>query len=137
MTKYLPAINEFDEVKYDFLTNKNSKFLFHLFNKFQEDIGKPKFPIRHSVLTDDNYALKKLQDRNWAYFINRIIEFLQGFINLDDETDQTEINILTRTRANFEIVKNFYNELFNSVGINLHDYFRNLGIVEREELTPT
>ena len=26
MTKYLPAINEFDEVKYDFLTNKNSKF---------------------------------------------------------------------------------------------------------------
>ena len=137
MTKYLPAINEFDEVKYDFLTNKNSKFLFHLFNKFQEDIGKPKFPIRHSVLTDDNYALKKLQDRNWAYFINRIIEFSQGFINLDDETDQTEINILTRTRANFEIVKNFYNELFNSVGINLHDYFRNLGIVEREELTPT
>ena len=134
MTKYLPAINEFDKVKHDFLTNKNSKFLFRLFNKFQQDRGRPKFPIRHSVLTDDNYALKKLQDKNWPYFINSIIEFSQGFINLADETDQTEINILTRTRANFEIVKNIYNELFNSVGINLHDYFRNLGIVERQRI---
>ena len=60
MTKYLPAINEFDEVKHDFLTNKNSKFLFHLFNKLQEDRGKPKYPIRHSTLRDDNYALKTL-----------------------------------------------------------------------------
>ena len=134
MTKYLPAINEFDEVKHDFLTNKNSKFLFHLFNKYQQDRGKTKYPIRHSVLTDDHYTLKKLQERNWPYFINRIIEFSQGFINLADETDQTEINILTRTRSNFEIVKNFYKELFNSVGINLHHYFRNLGIVERQRI---
>ena len=53
MTKYLPAINEFDEVKHDFLTNKNSKFLFYLFNKYQQDRGRPKYPIRHSTLTDD------------------------------------------------------------------------------------
>ena len=84
MTKYLPAINEFDEVKHDFRTNKNSKFLFHLFNKYQVDRGKPKYPIRHSTLTDDNYALSTLQDRNWPYFINRIIEYSQGFINLSD-----------------------------------------------------
>ena len=63
MTKYLPAINEFDEVKHDFLTNKNSKFLFHLFNKYQEDRA-PKFPIRHSTLTDDNYALEALPNKN-------------------------------------------------------------------------
>ena len=34
MTKYLPAINDYDEVKYDILANKNSKFLFNLFNKY-------------------------------------------------------------------------------------------------------
>ena len=34
MTKYLPAISNYDEVKYDFLANKNSKFLFNLFNKY-------------------------------------------------------------------------------------------------------
>ena len=137
MTKYLPAINEFDEAKYDFLTNKNSKFLFHFFNKYQQDRGKPKHFIRHSVTTDDNYALKTLQDRNWSYFIKRIIEFCQGFINLsdyDNSIDQTEINILSNTRANFEIVKNLYNKLFNSVGINLHEYFKNLGLIEKQKI---
>ena len=86
-------------------------------------------------MTDDNYALQTLQNRNWPYFISRIIEFSQGFINLNDltSTDSTEINILNNTRANFEIVKNLYNELFNSVGINLHEYFKNLGIVEKQK----
>ena len=136
MTKYLPAINEFDEVKHDFLTNRNSKFLFHLFNKHQEDRGRPKFPIRHSTLTDDNYALSALQDRNWSYFINRIIEFSQGFINLSDlkHSDATEINILNNTRANFEIVKTVYNELFTSVGINLQEFFKNMGVLDKQRI---
>ena len=77
MTKYLPAINEFDEVKHDFGTNKNSKFLFHLFNKYQEDRSRPKYPITHSTLTDDNYALGALQDRNWPFWQNDRI--LPGF----------------------------------------------------------
>ena len=136
MTKYLPAVNEFDEVKHDFLTNKNSKFLFYLFNKYQEDRGRPKFPIRHSTLTDDNYALSALQDRNWPYFINRTIEFLQGFINLSDlqHSDATEINILNNTRANFEIVKTVYNELFTSVGINLHEFFKDMGVLDKQRI---
>ena len=50
------------------------------------------------------------------------------------ETDATEINILNKARANFEIVKNLYNELFTSVGINLHEYFRNLGLIERQRI---
>ena len=87
-------------------------------------------------MTDDNYALQTLQDRNWPYFKSRITEFSQGFINLNDLTtsDSTEINILNNTRANFEIVKDLYNELFNSVGINLHEYFKNLGIVEKQRI---
>ena len=107
-----------------------------MFNKYQEDRGRPKYPIRHSNLTDDNYALQTLQDRNWPYFISRIIEFSQGFINLSDlgRSDSTETNILNKIRANFEIVKDLYNELFKSVGINLHEYFKNLGIVERQRI---
>ena len=87
-------------------------------------------------MTDDNYVLETLQNRNCPYFIRRIIEFSQGFINLSDltESDTTEINILNNTRANFEIVKNLYNELFTSVGINLHEYFKNLGIIERQKI---
>ena len=62
ITKYLPAINEVDEVKYDFTTNKSSKFLFNLFNKYLENRGRQKYQIRHSTTTTDNYALQTLQD---------------------------------------------------------------------------
>ena len=41
---------------------------------------------------------------------------------------------MSNTRANFEIVKNLYNELFNSVGINLHEYFKNLGLIEKQKI---
>ena len=54
---------------------KNSKFLFNLFNKNQEIRGKKKLPVKHTKISDDDYALRTLQDKNWPYFINRIIEF--------------------------------------------------------------
>ena len=136
MTRYLTAINDTDEVKNDFLTNKNSKYLFHLFNKYQENRGRPKYPIRHSNITADDYALKTLQEQNWPYFINRIIEHSQGFLDINEivTTDPNEINILNDTRANFEIVKNLYNELFPMVGVNLHEYFKNLDINKKQKI---
>ena len=136
MTRYLPAINDTDEVKYDFLTNKNSKFLFHLFNKYQENRGRPKYPIKHSNITADDYALKTLQEQNWPYFINHIIEHSQGFLDINEivTTDPNEINILNDTRANFEIVKNLYNELFAMAGVNLHEYFKNLDIDKKQKI---
>ena len=136
MTRYLPAINDYDEVKYDFLANNNSKFLFNLFNKYQEDRGRKKYPVRHTKVSADDYALKTLQDKNWPYFINRIIEFSQGVFELNDiiTADAHEVNILNDTRANFEIVKNLYNELLTSVGINLHEYFMNLDIDKKQKI---
>ena len=136
MTKYLPAINDYDEVKYDFLANKNSKFLFNLFNKYQQDRGRQKHPVRHTKVNTDDYALKTLQDRNWPYFINRIIEFSQGVFDLNDiiTTDPDEVNISNDTRSNFEIVKSLYHELLTSVGINLHEYFMNLDIGKKQKI---
>ena len=65
MTKYLPSINDYDEVKYDFLANKNSKFLFNLFNKNQEINGRKKLAVKHTKVSADDYALRTLQNRNW------------------------------------------------------------------------
>ena len=118
ITKYLPSINEIDDDKFDVLTNKNSKYLFHLFNKYLEDRNRPKQFIRHSVVSDDNYALKELQSRNWPYFINRIIDFSQGHHDVGEigVSDRYEASILYNTRGNFKIVKELYNELFNFMG---------------------
>ena len=136
MTKYLPSINDYDEVKYDFLANKNSKFLFNLFNKNQEINGRKKLAVKHTKVSADDYALRTLQNRNWPYFVNRIIEFSQGVFDINDiiTTDPEEVNILNNTRSNFEITKNLYNELLTTVGINLHEFFVNLGIEEKGKI---
>ena len=106
MTKYLPSINDYDEVKYDFLANKNSKFLFNLFNKNQEINGRKKLAVKHTKISADDYALRKLQDRNWPYFVNRIIEFSQGVFDINDiiTADPEEVNILNNTRSKIYIM---------------------------------
>ena len=136
MTKYLPSINEFDEARHDFDSNQTSKLLFNLFNKYQETRRKPKHAVRHTKLSDDNYVLEALQDRNWPYFIDRIIEYSQGFLNLSDIDSEyiTEINILRNTRDNFEIVKGVYNDLYDSVGVNLHELFKIMGYVNKQNI---
>ena len=136
ITKYLPSINEVDDDKFDVLTNKNSKYLFHLFNKYLEDRNKTKQFIRHSVVSDDNYALKKLQDKNWPYFINRIIEFSQGFADVGELgiSDVHEANKFYSTKGNFKIVSELYNELFNAVGVSLHELLKYMGIEERNRI---
>ena len=107
-----------------------------MFNKYQENRGRQKYPVRHTKVNADDYALKALQDRNWPYFINRIIEFSQGVFDLNDiiTTDPDEVNILNDTRSNFEIVKSPYNELLTSVRINLHEYFINLDIDKKQKI---
>ena len=81
-------------------------------------------------------SLKTLQDRNWPYFIDRIIECSQGFLNLSDidSSDITKINILHNTIDNFEIAKGVYNKLYNSVGINLHELFKIMGYANKKNI---
>ena len=98
-----------------------------MFNKYQEDRSRPKYPIRHSNLTDDNYALQTLQE------VIGLILYPESLSDLG-RSDSTETNILNNIRANFKVVKDLYNELFKSVGINLHEYFKNLEIVERQRI---
>ena len=49
-------------------------------------------------------------------------------------SDATEINNLNNTRANFEIFKAVYNEMFTSVGINLHEFFKNMGVIDKQRI---
>ena len=135
IAKYLPGISESDETQYDFNSFKTSKFLFHLFNKFQEVNGRNKQSLRHTKLSDGNYALGEIQNRNWPYFIDKIIEYSQGFLNLSDvEKDITELNILRNTRDNFEILKGVYNELLNAVAISLHQFLKEISHLKRKEI---
>ena len=71
-------------------------------------------------------------------FINRIILSSQQGANANVSeigvSDRQEANILYNTRANFRIVRELYNELFNVVGISLHELLKYMGIDERSRV---
>ena len=76
--KYLVNIEDGEDEKYDMLTNKNSKFLFYHFNDCLRQINEPTKTVRHSIVADDDTALEILQNKNWQYFIEKILEVCQS-----------------------------------------------------------
>ena len=66
--------DSYEKTEPDVLTNKNSKFLFYCFNDFlQQRFREPK-PVRHSTITDDYIVLDRIQNQNWQYLIESILD---------------------------------------------------------------
>ena len=118
------------------LTNKNSKFLCYNFNDYLSTTGKPPQLVSHTVISDDDYALTKLQNRNWPYFNERILEFSQNGLELRNYsiTDKSENKIMKDKIQNFKIIKELYMSLHNAVGDYLLEYPRNCPIFEQEKI---
>ena len=62
------------KTRYDLFLFKNAKYLVYRFNDFQNSFGKPLLKIRHSVVTDNYLTAEEIQNQNWQYFIERVIE---------------------------------------------------------------
>ena len=69
----VPGFRGNKDQKYNALTNKNSKYLFYRFNDYLERKLEPIKPVCHSIITDDDIALKVIQNKNWQYFIETIL----------------------------------------------------------------
>ena len=67
---------------FDFNWHSTSKFLFSNFNTFRSLLGKEIFTLRHSIIANEEYALERLQNRNWSYFIKKLSYFSNN--DLDD-----------------------------------------------------
>ena len=62
------------KTKYDLLSFKNTEYLLYRFNDFQNSIGESLIQVKHSVVTDNYIAAEEIQNQNWQYFIERVIE---------------------------------------------------------------
>ena len=58
---FLPAFSIDDAEKYDRYGNKNSKYLFHRFNKYIKAYGGKRQKIKHTKKLKDSVALKKVE----------------------------------------------------------------------------
>ena len=73
ITSFLQNFSIDDQEKFDLLTFKNSKYLFYRFNDFIKIYGNPRYKLLHTRKMLDSVALKKLEDRNKQFLIEKII----------------------------------------------------------------
>ena len=70
-----PITNDKDDMD----TNSTSKFLFYHFNNLRHNfLDEDTYKIRHTIVSDDQYALDVLQSRDWPYLIDRLLEVSKG-----------------------------------------------------------
>ena len=70
---FLPAFSIDDVEKYELYTNKDSKYLFYRFNEYIKAYGGKRKKIKHTQKLKDSVSLKKAEDRNKQFLIEKMI----------------------------------------------------------------
>ena len=120
-------LTEIVDDDYDLQTNSTSKFLFYNFNNLRvHHERKQPMKVRHSEIIENEEALKVIQNHNWQYFI----ETLLNISNNENEVDRDEFKddeafedylIIEKTQENLKYCKRFYEEVFDDISYFLHN----------------
>ena len=115
----------------DIGTHSTSKFYFIILITFG-DFGDETYEIRLTVVSHDLHTIEKLQSKNWPYFINRLLEVLDGGISLlnlinlsQNRNDANELEIINDTIENLEICKSYFLDIYANVGCVFQNYLQN------------
>ena len=106
--------------------NATAKFLFHRFNNFQQSFGLSKFQLRHSQVSEDDYMLKALQNKNLAYFIKFLLEVSTNQVDISSFSNLNELSIINQTSENLKICKEYYNSIYHNIAGCFQEYLISL-----------
>ena len=122
-------LNEFEaqeKTRYDLFAFQNTKYLAYRFNDYQNSIGEALIKIRYSVVTDNYLAAEEIQNRNWQYFIERVIEVCKS----KEEIKPNEEFLLT-TVENTTIAKKAYETFYNIASTNFNLTINKISVDEQ------
>ena len=75
--------------------------------------------LRHSQISDDEYALEKLQNKSWSYFVESLIEISNDNVKCGEAIkNKAESNITEKTIENLDYCKDTYNRAFTDTAIH-------------------
>ena len=111
-------LNQFDaheKTNYDLLSFQNTKFLVYRYNDILISGGNEIIKIRHSQLTDDYLAAAEIQNQDWQYFIERILE-----VSNQPNSINPQETFLKNTIENITVAKKIYKMLFDTIANNFN-----------------
>ena len=91
--------------------------MFYHFNYFLTRVNVAPLPIRHSKTTSDDLAIDIIQNENWQYYTERILEACESN-RIGDNIDQSNVQeskIIRRSIKNLTICKEVCREYDNHV----------------------
>ena len=88
--------------------------------------------IRHSKVTDDYLAAEEIQNQNWQYFIEWVIEAWKS--KEIGSTIKKSENFLLTTVENVTMVKKPYEGFYNIVQRNFYSTMKQLSVDEQNEI---
>ena len=111
---------------------KNTKYLLCHFNDLLESSGQPIIKIKHSKVTDDYIAAEEIQNQNWQYFIERVIEVCKS--KEIGSTIRKSEDFLLNTVEILTIAKKSYETFYNIVARNFYSTMNKLPVDERDKI---
>ena len=127
---YLPSFSVDDIEKFDLFANKNSKYLLYKFNDWIESLqGTEKLTIRHTAKAKDSFGLKKIEDRDRQFLIEKMVHGTEFNNPYEISSKKTPI-IIDTIEKNYRISRRVYQSLFVDVADNFVEYIHSLDVDE-------
>ena len=128
----LNGYDSYAKTKFALLTLRNTKYLVFHFNDWLKWTGQPLLKIRHSKVTDDYLAAEEIQNQNWQYFIERVIEVCKSK-EIASNIKKSEDFLLT-TVENVTLAKKSYESFYNIVERNFCSTMQQSSVDEQNEI---
>ena len=127
------GFDSYEKTKLDVLTNNNSKLLFHCFNDFlQQRFREPK-PVRYGTIADDYIVLDRIQNQNWQYLIESILDGCKSN-NRGKAIEIKKLKIVENNVENIAVCKKAYQSFYDLIAQNLINTVNELPADEIEDI---
>lgn len=100
---FLQSFSIDDVEKFDLFSNKNAKYLFYRFNDYIR-AWQQKKKIKHTQKIKDSVGLKKIEDRNKQFLIEKIIHGIE-FTNPYENSTEKKTEIIDTVESNYRIIR--------------------------------
>ena len=113
-----------EKTTFDVFSHQNTKYLVYRYNDFRASGGEALIKIRHTLVTDSYLAAEEIQNQDWQYFIERVLEVSKfNDANLIKPGEE----FLLSTMETVTVAKRVYTMFFNTVARNFNLIIQDLG----------
>ena len=111
LSEFLAGFSAETDAQLDMLTNKSIKYLFYRYNESLISHGSDPAFIVHTKVSADEVVLESLQDRDWQYLVETVIdkaETYDGYFKIKTEKEPPLFKKMTK---NYKVLRRLHNDL--------------------------